>query len=354
MWFRPPRAIRPTREGWWFLLATFAIGLAATNTGNNLLYLILAMMLSFIVISGILSEQSFRGVEVRRMFPKRLYAGETASLTIAIKNRKRRLPSFSLHIQGPSPQASRYLLKLAPQGSVRLREQFHFERRGLHQVPGLKLMTRYPFGLFVKTSRQGPAEEVLVYPRVLPLSSSLIRALAGGLQACYQKGRESGLYDLRPYRDGDDFRLIHWRTSAKVGELMLKELEQEVGGRFTLLLEDPVPPFAEASLEEGIQLAASLASYLIRQGIQLRLITSNGTIPFGCGIDHLDRILTYLALYRPLSHEPPLERESNGGQVIRIRLGEGFPLREGQPSPLGLRSGRRPTATLFPASPRGR
>ena len=329
-WLKPPRAIRPTKEGWWFLLATVGLGLAATNTGNNLLYLILAMMLSFIVISGILSEQSFRGLEIQCRLPKHLYAGEVSSFRVVVKNRKRRLPSFSLHIQGTNPPFSRYLLKLAPQGSISFRETVRFERRGLHQLQGLRVLTRYPFGLFTKASRPRLGEEVLVYPRIVPLPPSLLKALASwGIQARYQKGRESGLYNLRPYRDGDNFRLIHWKTSAKAGELMLKELEREEGGKVTLLIEDPEPMTSVEKVEEDISLAASLVVHFIKQDAEVQLLTTNGTIPFGRGISHLHRLLEHMALYHPdLTPNPqpptPNTEGSNGGGIIRIKLGEGL------------------------------
>lgn len=325
-WLKPPRAIRPTKEGWWFLLATVGIGLAATNTGNNLLYLILAMLLSFIVISGILSEQSFRSLEIQRFLPKHLYAGETSSFRVVVRNRKHHFPSFSLHIQGTTPPFSRYLLKLAPQGSASFRETFRFERRGLHQLQGLRVVTRYPFGLFTKASRPRLGEEVLVYPRIVPLPPSLLKALASwGIQARYQKGRESGLYDLRPFREGDDFRLIHWKTSAKAGELMLKELEREEGGKVTLLIEDPEPTASVEKVEEDISLVASLAAHFIKQDALVRLLTTNGTIPFGRGIPHLHRILEHLALYRPDRTDPPPNVvAADVGGVIQIKLGEGL------------------------------
>ena len=62
--FRPPRTIWPTREGWWLLFAAVGLGFAAMNTGNNLLYLLVSMLLGLIVVSGVLSERSMRGVLV--------------------------------------------------------------------------------------------------------------------------------------------------------------------------------------------------------------------------------------------------------------------------------------------------
>src|SRR5439155_14259560 len=73
-WLRPPRRLSPTRAGWCFFALTFGIGFAALNTGNNLLYLVLSLMLAFLVLSGVLSESALRGVVLRRRLSRELYA----------------------------------------------------------------------------------------------------------------------------------------------------------------------------------------------------------------------------------------------------------------------------------------
>lgn len=92
------RTTRLTSDGIKFILFTFAISLAAVNTGNNLFYLILSMMLSCIVISGLLSEYCLRRLEFHRHLPDLIMANEPATLTLSIANRNRRLSSFSLRL----------------------------------------------------------------------------------------------------------------------------------------------------------------------------------------------------------------------------------------------------------------
>lgn len=324
--FQPPRSIRPTREGWWFLLVTVGVGLAATNTGNNLLFLLLAMLLSFIIISGLLSEQSLRSLAVSRVLPKRVHAGHAAAGRILVSNASRRLPAFSLHIQGAANR-SQYLVKLAPQETVDLREELLFGQRGLHILPSLKVSTRYPFSLFHKTARPGLTTEVLVYPRLVPLPPVFGRRLSTrGASARYQKGRGSGLYDLRPYRDGDDLRLVHWKTTAKVGEFMLKELEQEEDEKIALLVEDPLEvsaPGVAANMERDIEIVASLAADLLKRGAEVALLTSNGTVPYGRGMPHLERIFEHLALYHPRPGGNPEAQRPRYYASISLRLGDG-------------------------------
>src|SRR4029077_14831572 len=94
--FQPSRTLRPTREGWWCLLAAVGVGFAAVSTGNNLLYLLEAMLLGLVVVSGLLSEMSMRGIHLPLRVPDEVFAGRPALFTVLVVNTKRRLPSYSI------------------------------------------------------------------------------------------------------------------------------------------------------------------------------------------------------------------------------------------------------------------
>src|SRR5438132_8780531 len=97
-WFYRYRSLRLAPEGLRFLLLTLSMGVAALNTGNNLLYLLLAMMLSLIVMSGILSEHCLKNLIVRRTIPPHIFAGRPAMAAFSVRNGKGRFPSFSLGV----------------------------------------------------------------------------------------------------------------------------------------------------------------------------------------------------------------------------------------------------------------
>ena len=99
--FSPPRTLRPTREGWWCLLAAIGVGLAAVSTSNNLLYLLEAMLLGLVVVSGLLSEMSMRGLRLALRVPDEVFAGRPALFAVVVVNGKRRLPSYSLALSAP-------------------------------------------------------------------------------------------------------------------------------------------------------------------------------------------------------------------------------------------------------------
>jgi uncharacterized protein (DUF58 family) len=320
-----PRTIWPTREGWWFIGAILAIGLAAINTGNNLLYLVVAMLLSVMAVSGFLSEQTMRRVELRRDSPPRLFAGAPAPFTLWVWNRKRRLPSYALHVAedrlSGGAALPQFFLKLAPQGRQAWRYSLTFPRRGRHRLPGVRLHTRFPFGLFAKVSRPLLAEPVLVFPALHPLAPDEVpAALDPGWRDRDRRGQGAGLRNLRPYRPGDDPRLLHWKTSAKAGDLMLKELEDEERPRVSLLVEDPASGTPPDLVERNVSFAASLAALATRRGAQVRLLTAEGGTAFGQGPGHLDRILERLALYEVPAAPRPAPAPDRTGRTVRIRL----------------------------------
>ena len=305
---------------------TLAVGLAATNTGNNLLYLILAMMLSFMAISGVLSEHTMRRMRLHRELPRRLFAGTPEVFEVRLANRKRRLPSFALHVTEPDPSggpaAARFILRIAPQQEDRWQYALTFPRRGRDELPGLRLSTRFPFGLFTKISRPILAAPVLVYPAVRPLAAKEIpAALDAGWRERHRRGAGTGLYNLRPYHPGDDTRLVHWKTSARLGDLILKELEDEDRLRIRLTIEDPTPGTLSEKIESDLSYLASLATLAIKRGAVVELVTAEGSSGFGVGDAHLDRMLERLALYIVPSAPRPLRAGSDADREVRVRLG---------------------------------
>ena len=141
------RSLIVTSLGARFIFLMLAIGIAAINTGNNLLYLILAMMLSLVVISGILSEACLYRLRVKRFIPEALYAGRPVSITLAVYNDKKIIPSFSLYVkdslEGFSEGASRekYFFKLPPATFQERSYPLFFSKRGVYPLQGVSFST---------------------------------------------------------------------------------------------------------------------------------------------------------------------------------------------------------------------
>ena len=148
---RPRRTIRPTRDGWWCLGAAVGLGFAAMNTGNNLLYLLASLLLGLIIVSGILSEQSMRRLRLAAVVPDEIYAGRAAVVGARVRNLKRRLSTYSVALE---VDGRRLYVDRLPAGDERLVTwEARFDARGRGRLPGVRVTTRFPFGLFVKAGR---------------------------------------------------------------------------------------------------------------------------------------------------------------------------------------------------------
>lgn len=326
----PRRTIKPTRDGWWCLLVAVGLGVAAINTGNNLLYLLVSALLAMIVVSGILSEQSMRGLHLSGIVPEEVYAGQPALFGAAIANRKRWLMSYSITLELLAPEAralesgSRFIyVRRVAAGAERLVTWEHaLPRRGRHRLSGVRLTTRFPFGLFVKAGRPVLTEEVLVFPAVRPIAADALRRLGErGDAAARRRGRGADLYNLRDYRPGDDPRFIHWRSSAKTDALLVRELEADTSQNTRIVLVGRGRSGAE-TLERGLSEAASLAVALVRAGAGVELAGAGCAVPLGHGRPHLRRLLTALALYDPEASRPAAgPAEPGSGRLLReIRI----------------------------------
>ena len=161
-WFGYRMEYRISRAGWLYIGATLLVALAALNTGNNLLFLILACLISVILMSGILSSISLAGVELRIELPEHIFAGQTVRANAELHNEKLLFPSFALRVEAAVAKgapAATVLEKpvffpfLPRQERVKQSVPVTFLRRGLHVQDCFRIVTRFPFGFLQKTRR---------------------------------------------------------------------------------------------------------------------------------------------------------------------------------------------------------
>ena len=317
--FRPRRTIRPTRDGWWCLAAALGLGFAAMNTGNNLLYLLASLLLALIVVSGVLSEQAMRRLRLSPVVPEEIYVGRPVLLGARVANGKRWLPSYSITLRVADRRL--YVDRLAAGAEVLVTWESTFAARGRTRLPGVRVTTRFPFGLFVKTGRPLLEDHAIVFPAVRPIDpAGRRRLMAGGAQSLHRRGRGHDLYNLREYRAGDDRRLIHWRSTARVGALMVREMEAETAAATRIVLVGDGARDA-SRLEAAMSEAASLAVHLLGTGAAIELIGPGVHVPPGRGRGHQRRLLTALALYDPRTSGSVPARRTAGASEIEVALG---------------------------------
>lgn len=330
---RPRARIRITREGWIFILICLAVGLAAIRSGNNLLFLILGMMLGLLLVSGILSELSLRGLRFDRVPPPAMEAARPFLMGISITNVKRRIASFSIEVE--DIQEDRvldkrcYFLKI-PAGRTQSTAYRHaFARRGVYPFNGFKVSTKFPFALLRKSRIVELAHEVVVRPAVRPVSLPPLDALGHlGSHSSPRRGRAGDLYGLRELVPGDDLRDIHWRSSARRGRLLVREREAVRSQRIHLVVDHRLDLPENQSLvagaeavERGITTTASLAAALLNAGYRVSLSTLDGSLPQDTGAPHLARILESLARLSYADAALPLPPVSSAHLTLVIRPG---------------------------------
>ncbi|MHC4830808.1 MAG: DUF58 domain-containing protein [Planctomycetota bacterium] len=289
------KRLRITREGYAFSAFTILFGVAAINTGTNLLYLILSMLLSLMAVSGMLSELNIKGLSLARGLPREIYAGAPTRLRIVVGNPRRFVPTFALEVreravpfaeaegaEGHGPSV--FVSQLTAKERKTLEYEATFPRRGVFALEGFELATRFPFGFFVKFARADLARQIVVYPRAYPVQPGAIASW--GRAAEHRRARARSFEadefrSLRPYRPGDNPRWIHWRSSARTGELLVKEFEPRATRRTALVLDtDPGvdatagSPSAEllvAALDRGTTLATSVVRHLEAAGEEVEV-----------------------------------------------------------------------------------
>jgi uncharacterized protein (DUF58 family) len=342
---RPPRILRPTRAGWCFFAVIFAVGFAALNTGNNLLYLVLSLMLAFLALSGVLSESALRGLEVRRRLPREIFSGRPNPVVIEIRNHQRRVPAFAIVVEDrivrraaahdwaddeTVPSGRVFALRVDPEGRELRRYQWSPGRRGPTPFWGFQVSTRFPFGLFLKSMRIPAADDALVYPAIESVNRMPARSGVDREGELEHNDRGEGIVatGVRDYSQGDSLRRIHWRSSLRRQALLVREMEDERDAEVEVLLRTAGTTEGE-EFEKRVTWAASEALAHLEAGLRVALRTDDERIEPASGPGQRARLLGYLARIEP----------GAGGNDDRERAPAGRP--EARPGRFGVLGRRR-------------
>ena len=279
--------VAPAYSGW--VLAGLALCFfgAAINTMAGWLYVLSGISSALLVTAAVLPARSLLGLTVRRQMIQPVSAGEELTIELQIKNQTT-LPKTLLEVQDLLPfvlgQPVRTPVEIIPP-----HESYQWvysqlaERRGVYRWQTVQLRTATPLGLFWCRRRRAAPAKATVYPKVLPLAHCPLvdemrqkdRAQFYNLHnQRFQTGTEGLTRSLRPYRMGDPIRLIHWRTSARYGELRVRELEVITGGQEIVICLDSAETWQPDNFEQAVIAAASLYFYAHRQQLNVRIWTA--------------------------------------------------------------------------------
>jgi uncharacterized protein (DUF58 family) len=306
------RGIRFTGQGKLYTAVTLGVGLAAVNTGNNLLFLVLGLMLGLILVSGILSEISLRNIEIYRRLPKTAEAKARFPVELCIRNQKRFFASFGIELRDEIDETlfrrRCFFLRISPGEKRCVAYRCEIEKRGRAFFSGTSASTRFPFGLFEKSRFISLEDSTIVFPETLPVTiEALASGFEEGLHSVQLRGRGLEFLELKEMGPGDDPRRIDWRATARLRKFMVRQSQKEADAMIEIVL-DPAPGPGQDP-EHNIARAASMIRLSAEKEIPVRLVTPPNVVlecraPFDC-----TPLLIHLALINPrqaAASAPPL------------------------------------------------
>jgi uncharacterized protein (DUF58 family) len=340
-----------TREGTAYLIVILIIGVAALNTANNLLYIVLGTMLSAILVSGIASAAVLRELELDVAIPHNAFAERPVAVRVRLENPRLWIPSFSVTVRAPAEKNKKspgwewqktlfvfprrrqwfrlpdYTLRrkspqllppkiltrpvyfpfVGPGKTVAAEVELVFPRRGQYSQEGFSLSTRFPFSFLTKSRTVELERELVVYPAMIEADDLLdILPLITGEFVSFVRGRGSELYRIREHTPDDMARYVDWKATAKTGSLKVREFTREDERRLRIVFDNPQPgKISEPAYERAVSLAASLACHFAGENVDLSFDGSSYL-----GGQHLDDFLRHLALIQPQNSDWVLESMS--------------------------------------------
>ncbi|MBI2678621.1 MAG: DUF58 domain-containing protein [Candidatus Koribacter versatilis] len=332
-----------TREGVFYLGIILVIAVAALNTGNNLLFIVVSAMLAAVLVSGVASASVLRGLDLDLALPLHVFAQRKVMARFTLHNLRRFFPSFSIVLTGKRakrgerrlrwrksvfafppkrpperqwmrvPDVSLYAESLRPEepqifddavyfpyipggGSLAADVELMFPKRGEYQQDELGVRTRFPFSFLEKTRRIAMREKIVVYPRVDQTDElfEVLPMIRGEFEA-FVRGRGNDLYRIREYLPEDSARHVDWKATAKSMSLKVREFTREDERKLRIIFDNPAAGSVPAeAYESAVELAASLSWHFAGQETELTFVA-----PGYSGAPDVYEFLHYLALVQP-------------------------------------------------------
>lgn len=332
-----------TKEGLAYMGLVLIVGIAALNTGNNLLFIIVSAMLTAILISVVASAAMLRRMEMEVGLPEHVFVNVAVLGRVTVRNQSRWWPSFSVSVVPPKAKAAKvkwvlhqsvfrwppkappekqwvkvpdlYLSRVVvpevradilkepvyypyvPSGTASSAEvELVFPQRGRFVQDGFGISTRFPFSFLKRTRRVSSKRELVVYPAVEATDElfHVLPMITGEFEA-YVSGRGYDLYRIREYLPEDPARHVDWKATAKTGALKVREYTREDERRLRIVFDNPAPEaVSPEQYEKYIALAASLGWHFAGENTELSFVADEELKS-----PDIYGFLTYLALAEP-------------------------------------------------------
>ncbi|MCS6943648.1 MAG: DUF58 domain-containing protein [Geminocystis sp.] len=272
----------PAYGGWVLIGIALSFFGAATNTMAGWLYVLSGTIFALLGLNMVDAGKNLKGIIIKRLPIYPVHAGNDLTIILSVGNATGKL-KILIQIQDEIPAflgkpVIHNLESLPPRQEIQLAAYIPTEKRGVYHWEYIILKTAAPFGLFYASRLCKIPAKATVYPQILPLQSCPLIEDIGNEELKQQESRpiyysatEGVTKTIRPYRYGDAFRLIHWRTSARMGELKVRELETTTSGREIIICLDNSGKWEEDDFEKAVIAVASLYCYSLRRQLNVRV-----------------------------------------------------------------------------------
>jgi uncharacterized protein (DUF58 family) len=266
--------VRFTKVGTTYLGTTIVLAVAAINTGNNALYIGVALMLGSLLLSGIASRGGLKHLRVEIAGMDDVWAGRPAHGTLLVRNDSR-IWNVRDVVLTSEALADPVLIPILPRRrTLTVTASFLFNRRGLAHVSAIDSYTRYPFGFFLKKRRLRITSEIVVYPHILGEEAvrDRFRATTGEQSIAGRPGPGTEIHSFREYSRGDSLRHVHWKKSASLGRWIMKQTDSEAGTSVHVVV-DPYRPkgVPDDDFEAMVDAAATFVYHSVQRGFDVTL-----------------------------------------------------------------------------------
>ena len=347
-----------TTGGAIYLILLVIVGFAAWNTGNNLLFIVLAFLTSAFIVGFIIGNVGLKKLDVKMRFPETIFAQEPTPLIVSMHNNKRIFPTYSVmtEVRGKEREKSLllneikkilpakiaekfvrppllkhtldYFVFLPRRESVENKTEHIFSNRGRFIIKDFELSTHFPFGFFRHRRRLSAQEaEIIVFPKIEPIEAEILHLpFEMGKRVLAKKGAGQDLLALREYQPQDDLRHVDWKATARAQRMIVRDFAAEDERRVSVIFDtrmrqsakeltkslrqrieeeqkgERTSPIAKR-FDKGVSQVASLLAYFNDEQAEIRLIIYDQIGEFGIGKTHLHDCLKRLALIEPTFYE---------------------------------------------------
>ncbi|MFK7778351.1 MAG: DUF58 domain-containing protein [Gimesia sp.] len=287
------------RDGMVYLLMMTVLFVGSILSRENMLMLVFAMMTGPFVLNGWITYSMLKKIKLKRLIPQRVMVGEIFTAEITLENNKRLIAAYLMEVsdvftnRDETLNASIVFRRVGPRQKLSAHYHAKLMRRGIYQFGPLQVSTMYPLGLVKRGTVFSVNDQIIVHPQIGKLSSHWADDYFAVAEMAQHSQSRRGVFNdefnhIREYRTGDSQRAIHWRSSARQGELMVREYHQNRNYDLIIGLDLWLPAFPDQEQLERVEWAISFVGTICREHLNFSRDTKLTFVSQGMSLEHLE------------------------------------------------------------------